>query len=347
MFRKQLSTGILVDEVQKYRVETNTEAETDTSRFGPSLAQHLLGLSFRNPIGLAAGFDKNGVLPNLFHALGFGFEEVGSITANSSRGNPVPRSFRLPEDNSLINRMGLNNEGAQRIINRLSSLSSFEAFPIGINIAKTHDPAILGEDGIQDYLVSYRYAEPVADYITLNISCPNTTEGKTFEEPGALDNLLSALPIQSSLPVLIKFSPDLSRDQLNELLTVTDSYPIAGYVATNTSSGRDGLTTNPDVLTAIGRGGLSGKAIRKKSTQLIQWIHEERPDKPIIGVGGIETLDDIIEKLEAGASLLQFYTALVYHGPFIAAKLNGQLLDYMYQRGYQSIQDFHNSGTES
>lgn len=308
-----------------------------------TLTQKLFGLTFRNPIGLAAGFDKNGTLPTLFYALGFGFEEVGSITANPSNGNPLPRSFRLTEDYSLINRMGLNNEGAKRITDRLRTLPSLPGFPLGINIAKTHDPKILGEDGVRDYLISYRFAEIIADYITINISCPNTTEGKTFEDPKALDELLNTLPIHDSLPVLIKFSPDLSRTQLKELLDVTDRFAIAGFVATNTSSGRDGLSASSDYLTKIGRGGLSGRAIRKKSTQLIEWIHEERPDQPIIGVGGIETLQDVIEKIKAGASLLQCYTALVYYGPFIASKLNGQLSKYMNQKGYHTVQEIQNS----
>jgi len=307
------------------------------------LSQTIHGLHFENPIGLAAGFDKNGVLPSLMYALGFGFVEIGSITAQPSSGNPLPRSFRLPLDHSLINRMGLNNEGAERVTNRLLQLKKKRPFPIGINIAKTHDPSILGQEGIRDYQISYRFAESIADYITLNISCPNTEEGKTFEDPEALHQLLSSLPIRASLPVWIKFSPDLEKSQLQELLSVTDQAPIAGYVATNTSSGREGLRTDQETVSQIGKGGLSGHAIRKKSTQLVEWIHQERPQLPIIGVGGIESLEDVIEKIRAGATLVQFYTALVYQGPFIAAKLNGQLLHFMLNNGYNSIEEIQNS----
>ena len=307
------------------------------------LAQTIQGLHFRNPIGLAAGFDKNGMLPSLMFALGFGFEEIGSITALPSPGNPLPRSFRLTADFSLINRMGLNNEGAEVICKRLTHKQKLPGFPLGINIAKTHNPGILGDEGVRDYQISYRFAEEIADYITINVSCPNTAEGKTFEDPEALLSLLNALPIRSSLPVWIKFSPDLDRSQLRELLSVTDQFPITGYVATNTSVAREGLLTDSDILQQIGKGGLSGRAIRKKSTQIIEWIRQERPQKPIIGVGGIESLDDILEKMKAGASLVQFYTALVYHGPFIAAKLNGELLNYMLENGFNSIQEIQNS----
>lgn len=307
------------------------------------LAQTICGLHFRNPIGLAAGFDKNGMLPSLMFALGFGFEEIGSITALPSPGNPLPRSFRLPADFSLINRMGLNNEGAKSICARLTNRKKLPGFPIGINIAKTHNANILGDEGIKDYQISYGFAEEIADYITLNVSCPNTAEGKTFEDPEALLDLLNSLSIRSSLPVWVKFSPDLDRSLLRELLSVTDPFPIAGFVATNTSTGREGLLTDSGTLQQIGKGGLSGRAIRKKSTQIIEWIHQERPQKPIIGVGGIESLDDILEKIKAGASLIQFYTALVYHGPFIAAKLNGELLNYMQKNGLNSIQEIQNS----
>ena len=185
-------------------------------------------------------------------------------------GNPLPRSWRLPEDQSLINRLGLNNDGAKTIIKRIKQ--SRANFPLGVNIAKTHNPAINGQAALDDYRFSLDLAKPVADYITLNISCPNTEDGKTFEDPESLHDLLSHLEIGKDAadpPVLIKFSVDLSRNRLSELMDVTESFAVSGYVATNTSSMRDKLKTRPESIKKIGRGGLSGRAISEKSTDVI------------------------------------------------------------------------------
>lgn len=284
------------------------------------LQQTLFGCTFPNPIGLAAGFDKNGTMPKAMQALGFGFVEVGSITAKASKGNPKPRAFRLPEDHSLINRMGLNNEGADIITNRLSALDSQPDFniPLGINIAKTNDATIQGDAALQDYLYSYQKALPVADYITINISCPNTGEGKTFEDPQALHDLLDTLEPdkKSRKPTLVKFTVDIERAALEQLIQICEDHQIAGYIATNTSSNREQLKTAPDKLRQIGPGGLSGRAIQQKSTQVVKWIHEiTEGKKPIIGVGGIDSPEAALAKLEAGAHLIQLYTGLIYEGP--------------------------------
>lgn len=280
------------------------------------LEQNLFGCTFPNPVGLAAGFDKNGTAPLAMQALGFGFVEVGSITAKSSEGNPKPRAFRLPKDESIINRMGLNNEGADAIIERLSGLNL--DIPLGVNIAKTNDASIHGDDALRDYLYSYEKAQPVADYITVNISCPNTGEGKTFEDPGALRNLLSTLAPnhENRKPTLVKFTVDIDRKSLEKLVQICEDFGIAGYVATNTSSSREGLNTNEATLNKIGNGGLSGRAIQQQSTQVVKWLSEiSQKMKPIIGVGGIHDADSAREKLEAGAHLIQIYTGLVYEGP--------------------------------
>ena len=211
----------------------------------PSLKQDIWGLDFKNPIGLAAGFDKNATLIHLMEHLGFGFTEIGSITANASTGNPKPRSFRLPADSSIINRMGLNNDGAATVVKRLAKCEP--SIPVGVNIAKTHNPEITGTAALDDYLESYRLAQKVAGYITLNISCPNTTEGKTFEDPGSLERLLNHLNIgkdASEPPVLVKLSVDLDIQQLSELLSVCKASAISGYVATNTSV-RDAIISQP------------------------------------------------------------------------------------------------------
>ena len=289
------------------------------------LKRDFFGLHFPNPIGLAAGFDKNGVTPLAIQALGFGFIEVGSITAKPSKGNPKPRAFRLLQDHSLINRMGLNNEGAEKVVKRLSKLKL--DIPLGINIAKTNDTTIYGEDAIQDYVASYELANTVADYITINISCPNTREGKTFEDPDAFAVLLAALEINKNRrPSLVKFSVDTDKTTLERLVELCESHAVSGYVATNTSFLRDGLNTSNQELSEIGNGGLSGRAITKKSTLVVGWLSEMvKGKKPIIGVGGIDSPASALEKLDAGADLLQVYTGLVYKGPELVKQINKQI----------------------
>lgn len=309
----------------------------------PGLSQNLWGLTFPNPIGLAAGFDKNATAAPIMSRLGFGFIEVGSLTANPSTGNPKPRSFRLPKDRSLINRLGLNNDGSQTISRRLNNLDL--NIPLGVNIAKTHDPSIVGERALNDYLISFNLVKDVADYITLNISCPNTEEGKTFEEPESLEALLTKLKIEkdSSLPpVLVKFSVDLEPLQLTELISVCEKFAVSGYVATNTSSKRDSLITSKHVLSNIGKGGLSGKAITHKSTSVIEQIYAQtKGEKPIIGVGGIDSSRDAIDKLKAGADLLQLYTGLVYEGPSLVKKINRELSAYLRENGIEKVYHIH------
>jgi dihydroorotate dehydrogenase len=289
------------------------------------LGKEIAGLHFPNPIGLAAGFDKNGVSPKAMQALGFGFVEIGSITAKASQGNPKPRAFRLPQDQSLINRMGLNNEGAEAVIRRLKKVRV--SIPLGINIAKTNDAGIHGEEAINDYLMSYKWAQQVADYITINISCPNTGEGKTFEDPDALHALLHTLKphFSSDIPSFVKFSVDTDKSTLEKLIEICEQVGISGYVATNTSSDRSSLTTSTLELEQIGNGGLSGQGIRAKSTQVVRWISECVPDKPLVGVGGIDSAEAAAEKFEAGADLIQLYTALVFKGPSLVRDIKKKL----------------------
>lgn len=303
------------------------------------LSQSFWGITFRNPIGLAAGFDKNGHIPETIEAMGAGFTEVGSITANPSTGNPKPRSFRLPNDDALINRMGLNNDGAKTIVKRLKNKSL--SIPLGINVAKTHNPSIMGDKAIEDYVFSFTEAQKVADYITINISCPNTAEGKTFEDPSILDELLAALNIKadaSMVPSLVKFSCDLKKEKLVELLDVCESHRVHGYVASNTSSKREHLRTDPDTLKDIGQGGLSGVPIHQKSVQLVKWISEEtKGQKPIIGAGGINSFESALNMLKAGADLLQIYTGFIYEGPGLVKDINKTLTGYLRARQADSL----------
>jgi len=309
----------------------------------PSLNQHIFGLQFENPVGLAAGFDKNGHLPYAIFATGFGFTEIGSITAQPSVGNPKPRVFRLATDQALINRMGLNNDGAEVIVRRLQSMPR-PPFPVGINIAKTHNPKILGDLAIADYLNSYRHAQAYADYVMINISCPNTEEGKTFEDPAALTALLEKLhelrlTSQKHIPILVKFSADLDRSTLAALLEITERYQIDGYAAVNTSAARTYLPNTPLALTnKAGRGGLSGIPLRERSEQTVRWIYEyTNGTKPIIGIGGVFAADDAIALIRAGASLIQLYTGLIYEGPRLPYRINQGIATYLKEHGYESI----------
>ncbi|SHE65587.1 dihydroorotate oxidase A [Fodinibius roseus] len=305
----------------------------------PGLTQNIWGLTFKNPLGLAAGFDKNGHIPEIMEAAGLGFIEIGSITGNPSTGNPKPRLFRLPRDRALINRMGLNNDGAKTIVKRLKNKKI--SIPLGINIAKTHDPKLMGDLAIRDYVHSFKEAQKIADYITVNISCPNTTDGKTFEDPAALGELLSALAIRDDarvVPTLIKFSSDLTKDQLMQLLQVCEAHQIPGYVACNTSSARDNLETPESELKKIGHGGLSGHPIASKSVRIIRWISEAtRRQKPIIGVGGVDSFSTALQMMLAGADLLQLYTGLVYEGPGLVKSINRQFVKELKELNVDSI----------
>ena len=308
----------------------------------PALHQEVFGLTFTNPVGLAAGFDKNARTIPFWKSVGAGFVEVGSISARKSRGNPRPRAFRLPEDRSLINRMGLNNDGAERIAPRVRSANTDPAFPVGVNIAKTHDP------DVRDFCESFRLAAPVADYIALNVSCPNTREGKTFEDPNVLDQLLSAIMPQRkehapNVPVLIKLSPpDSTRFVLDslydELILVATSHGVDGFIATNTASDRRGLTTSDERLEAIGRGGLSGPPLAERSNALIRYLYQKTGGTlPIIGVGGIDSAEAAYEKIRAGASLVQVYTALVYEGPALIRGIKEGLVRILHERGHSAV----------
>lgn len=305
-----------------------------------NLVQSFWGLTFRNPVGLAAGFDKNGTMVKAMENIGMGFTEIGSITARPSEGNKRPRAFRLPKDEAIINRMGLNNWGARTVIRRMERST---IIPVGVNIAKTHDSSITGDAAIRDYLSSYSEAVKTADYITINISCPNTSDGRTFEDPAALQELLDALPNadEREIPTLVKFSPDLSKEQLTKLVNLCEEHSIDGYAASNTSNSCDGLQTNSQKIEAIGRGGLSGKPIFSKSLKTVQQIRSIT-DKPIIGIGGIHSFETALKMLKAGANLLQIYTGFIYEGPGLAKKINRNLAHYLDEHNLSSLKKLNN-----
>ena len=309
----------------------------------PELEQTLLGIRFPLPVGVAAGFDKNANYPHLLRYCGFGFAEFGSITAQPSTGNATPRLFRLPDDQALINRMGLNNEGAEPICRRIETLkshgySSLRSFPAGLNIAKSHDPDITGTDAIHDYMDSYTEARRVADYITLNVSCPNTREGKTFEDQEALSALMDAIMHihkPTDPPVFVKLSPDNTLEEIEDLIQTCEAYPVAGYVISNTSTNRSGLRTVTD---RMGAGGLSGAPLFEKSLERVSHIRNQIPGhKILIGVGGIDNPQKAVKMLKAGANLLQVYTGFVYQGPSLIPSIYHHLGEVLKNEGASSI----------
>jgi dihydroorotate dehydrogenase len=279
----------------------------------PPKPKTVFGLTFPNPIGLAAGFDKNGVAIPAWAALGFGFVEVGTVTAKAQPGNPKPRIFRYPEQGALINRLGFNNDGAEIVAARLRELresSRWPAIPVGINIGKSKITPL--EEAVTDYLYSFRLLSPLADYIVLNVSSPNTPGLRSLQEHEALEQLLRAVreENQTSLkPVLLKIAPDLSLSELEQIVATSEQNGISGIIATNTTLDHSSVPAARNQT-----GGLSGRPLREKSTEFVRAI-TSRSRLPVIASGGIFDAESAREKLEAGAQLLQVYTGYVYRGP--------------------------------
>lgn len=296
-----------------------------SGRDNGTLSRHCSGLYFPNPVGLAAGFDKNAALIPALTAAGFGFLEIGSITATPHAGNPRPRMFRLPDDEALINRMGLNNKGAAYIMQKMREYHLSSPIPLGINIAKTPLSYNSTEESIQDYVKSYRAAAKGSDYITLNISCPNTGDGKSFEDPELFDALLQAVAScrTKKQPLFVKFSSDTDDQRLSALLEIAEAYEVNGYIAVNTSNRRDGLKTPADQLRSIGKGGLSGRPLAETAVSRITLIRRQvRPERTLISVGGIMSPAEAARRLDAGADLIQLYTGLVYEGPGLPGRIS-------------------------
>ena len=292
------------------------------------LRREVFGLAFENPVGLAAGFDKNASFYRQFAAFGFSFVEVGTATPVGQPGNARPRSFRLPADKALINRMGFNNRGARAIAERLSKGRT--NMIIGGNIGKnTSTP---NELAVEDYADAFLALYDHVDYFVVNVSCPNISDLSHLQDREQLAGILSRLSIiRAGLvrkkPILVKISPDLNWGQIDDVLNLMEEFGMDGIVATNTTITREGLLTESEKVEKIGQGGLSGKPIRARSTEIIGYIYQKTAGKlPIIGVGGIMNPEDAVEKLTAGASLVQVYTGFVYEGPGLVKKINKALL---------------------
>ncbi len=292
------------------------------------LEREVFGLKFKNPVGLAAGFDKNAVLYNELADLGFGFVEIGTVTPKAQDGNPKKRLFRLIEDGGIINRMGFNNEGLAAAIHQLKKNKG--KIIIGGNIGKNTTTA--PENYTQDYLECFEGLHPFVDYFVLNVSCPNVSSHAKLEDADYLKELITEVQKINNTkahpkPILLKIAPDLNTGQLDEIIDLVAETKIDGIVATNTSTNREGLRTSTERLNEIGNGGLSGKPIKERSTKVIKYLHDKSGGTfPIIGVGGIHSAKDAMEKLDAGATLLQLYTGFIYEGTELINEINLEIL---------------------
>ena len=289
----------------------------------PVLKKEVFGITFPNPVGLAAGFDKDAKWIDPLECLGFGFMEIGTVTPLPQPGNEKPRLFRLPKDQALINRMGFNNEGAEAAALRIKK--SHAQLIIGGNIGK--NKITPNENAVEDYEKCFLALYDVVDYFVINVSSPNTPGLRSLQEKEPLQRLILRLqnlnkqkPVPR--PILLKIAPDLNEDQLNDIIRIVMETGLSGIVATNTTIGREGLQTPRDRVKAIGAGGLSGKPLRKKSTEIIRYLYQKTNGLvPIIASGGIFNAADAKEKLDAGAALVQVYTGFIYEGPRIAKKI--------------------------
>lgn len=313
-----------------------------TSQFSVNnskLQTNFLGLTFKNPVGLGAGFDKNAMYLTELEAMGFGFVEIGTVTPKGQAGNDKPRLFRLPKDKALINRMGFNNDGAEIIAERLkkwrSTVSS--SMIIGGNIGK--NKVTPNEDAWKDYETCFKILHPYVDYFVVNVSSPNTPGLRALQEKDSLKQILTNLQaVQQSMvattnvtskPILLKIAPDLTNEQLDDVIDLAMEIKLDGLVATNTTISRGGLSTNSEKVNAIGAGGLSGLPVKKRSTEVVQYIHQKTNSSiPLIASGGIFTGEDAKEKMQTGAQLIQVWTGFIYIGPAIAKNICKKLLMY-------------------
>lgn len=298
------------------------------------LEQNLFGLKFKNPVGLAAGFDKNAVLFNELANFGFGFIEIGTVTPKPQEGYPKKRLFRLLDDSGVINRMGFNNNGVDVAVEQLKKNKG--KVIIGGNIGK--NTQTVSEKYTEDYLTCFKALYAYVDYFVLNVSCPNVGSMDKLQDKGYLLELISAVQNENekiavtersrSKPILLKIAPDLNDNQLDEIIEIVAETKIEGVIASNTSTNREGLNTSNERLNTIGNGGLSGKPISDRSTKVIKYLSDKSNKAfPIIGVGGIHSAQDAMDKLDAGASLVQIYTGFIYEGPSLIKKINKAILE--------------------
>lgn len=293
------------------------------------LEREVFGVKFKNPVGLGAGFDKDATMFNDLEQCGFGFVEIGTLTPLGQPGNPKKRLFRLKRDKAIINRMGFNNEGVEAAVKRLKNRKG--NLIIGGNIGKNKTTP--NEEATSDYLKCFDALYPYVDYFVVNVSSPNTPNLRDLQEKEPLKQLLIALVKQRAKvgitkPILLKIAPDLTNSQLDDIVEIVVESSIDGVIATNTTISREGLITSKEEVEAIGAGGLSGKPLTERSTEIIRYLSDKSNKAfPIIGIGGISTPQDAIDKLKAGASLVQIYTGFIYEGPGLIKRINKRILE--------------------
>ncbi len=294
----------------------------------PKLERKLFGLTFKNPVGLAAGFDKDARWFNELANFGFGFIEIGTLTPKAQIGNPKPRLFRIAEDEGLINRMGFNNLGAENAIRRLKNKKT--NIIIGGNIGK--NTATPNDDALADYIADFNILHDYVDYFVVNVSCPNVKDLTKLQDTPFLLSLLDELKRinathQQPKHILLKIAPDLNNSQLDEIIELVADTKIDGIIATNTTTSRENLKTDKNIINEIGNGGLSGFPLKNRSTEVIRYLAEKSNKAfPIIGVGGIHSPEDALEKLNAGADLIQIYTGFIYEGPGLVKRINKKIV---------------------
>jgi dihydroorotate dehydrogenase len=308
------------------------------------LEQNLFGLQFPNPVGLAAGFDKDGVAARIWSSLGFGFAELGTVTFIPQPGNPPPRLFRLPLDQAALNRMGFNNSGAAAMAARLAQEKGQFSIPIGVNLGKSKVTPL--EAAAEDYLNSFCLLKELGDYFVVNVSSPNTPGLRSLQDASMLSSILELLQKENNThkPIFVKIAPDLEWEAIADIIRLAKTYQLAGIIATNTTIRREGLKTQ--VIEKTGKppqeeaGGISGAPVRDRSTEVIRFIWQQTQGQiPIIGVGGIFTPEDAWTKITAGASLIQVYTGWIYEGPMMVRRILTGLLAKLEERGLNSISE--------
>ncbi|NET69724.1 MAG: quinone-dependent dihydroorotate dehydrogenase [Sphaerospermopsis sp. SIO1G2] len=324
----------------------NSQLQKSLCLYDTRLQQNLSGVNFYNPVGLAAGFDKDGVGANVWSSFGFGFAELGTVTYHSQPGNTPPRLFRLPLDQAVLNRMGFNNSGAEAMVAKLTNLRQIKPFsiPIGINLGKSKITPL--ETAAEDYLQSFCLLKDLGDYFVVNVSSPNTPGLRSLQDAKMLGQILTALQAEntSHKPLFVKIAPDLGWEAIADIIDLAKSHQLAGLIATNTTISREGLKTK--VLEKTGKtpqeeaGGISGVPLKQRSTEVIRFIYQQTQGQvPIIGVGGIFTAEDAWEKITAGASLVQTYTGWIYEGPIMVRRILTGLLTKLEEHGLNSISE--------
>ena len=294
----------------------------------PILEKNLFGLKFKNSVGLAAGFDKDGKNIEELSCFGFGFIEVGTVTPKPQEGNPKPRLFRLSKDNAVINRMGFNNEGVDALVERLKKVNKKDVI-IGGNIGK--NKITPNEEAVRDYIYCFEALFNYVDYFVVNVSSPNTPGLRELQEKEPLKKLLNTLQERNNLkslpkPILLKIAPDLTNEQLDDIIEIVKETSLAGLIATNTTISRNGLKTSKNDIDKIGAGGLSGRPLKERSNEVISYLKDKSQNAfPIIGVGGINSPEDAIDKLKSGADLIQIYSGFIYNGPSFIKDINKKI----------------------